>query len=76
MSTTATRFVNTVSQLPPLPELFSGLDKVTISGQVLEWYICTVSMDRIQGLSATLVSSHLAGSRNKHLHFYSPLDGH
>ena len=34
----------------------------------------TVSMDRIQGLSATLVSSHLAGSRNKH--FYAPLDGH
>ena len=31
----------------------------------------TVSMDRIQGLSATPVSSHLAGSRNKH--FYSPL---
>ena len=34
----------------------------------------TVSMDRIQGLSAALVSSHLAGSRNKH--FYAPLDGH
>ena len=33
----------------------------------------TLSMGRIQGLSATLVSSHLAGSRNKH--FYSPLDG-
>ena len=33
----------------------------------------TVSMGRIQGLSATLVSSHLTGSRNKH--FFSPLDG-
>ena len=28
----------------------------------------TVSMGRIQGLSATLVSGHLAGSRN--IHFY------
>ena len=33
----------------------------------------TVSMGRIQGLSATLVSGHLAGSGNKH--FYSLLDG-
>ena len=41
--------------------------KIFISGY-------TVSMSRIQGLSATLVSGHLAGSKNKH--FYSLLDGH
>ena len=35
--------------------------------------LTTVSRGRIQGLSAALVSSHLAGSGNKHL--YSPLDG-
>ena len=32
-----------------------------------------MSEGRIQGLSATLLRSHLAGSRNKE--FYSPLDG-
>ena len=35
--------------------------------------LCTLSMGRIQGLSATLVSGHLAGRRNKH--FHSSLDG-
>ena len=33
---------------------------------LVDHVVITVSMGRIQGLSATLVSSHLAGSKNKH----------
>ena len=54
---------------PPLSTVASGSERC--SEHRVTW--CTVSMGRIQGLSATLVSSHLAGSRNKQ--FYSPLDG-
>ena len=39
----------------------------------LRVWLCTRRLCRIQGLSATPFSRHLAGSRNKH--FYSTLDG-